>query len=53
MEISWRVAQEHAMQAVALGQACEPPEAALEASPYTTLGDIASATCKFSDAQHK
>lgn len=53
VEISWRQAEEHARTAVAAGQSCKPPEPALEASPLTTLGDIASAMCKFSLAKQR
>ena len=53
MEISWRQAEEHARTAVAAGQSCKPPEPALEASPLTTLGDIASAMCKFPLARQR
>ena len=38
---------------MAAGQSCKPPEPALEASPLTTLGDIASAMCKFSLAKQR
>ncbi len=53
MEISWRQAEEHARTAVAAGQSCKPPEPALEASPLTTLGDIASAMCNFPLARQR
>ena len=51
--MSWRAAEEHALDAVALGQACKPPEPPLEASPLTTLGDIASAMCRFPKAKER
>ena len=53
MEISWRHAEEHAMMAITLGRQCKPTEAALEASPLTTLGDIASAMCHFPIAKQR
>ncbi|KAL0031777.1 hypothetical protein WJX79_006804 [Trebouxia sp. C0005] len=53
IEISWRQAEEHARTAVTAGQSCKPPEPALEASPLTTLGDIASAMCKFPLARQR
>ena len=53
VDISWRQAEEHARMAVAAGQACKPPEPALEASPLTTLGDIASAMCRFPLAKQR
>lgn len=53
MEISWRHAEEHAKTAIMLGRRCKPPEAALEASPLTTMGDIASAMCRFPVAKER
>lgn len=53
MEISWRHAEEHAKTAIVLGRRCKPPEAALEASPLTTMGDIASAMCRFPVAKER
>lgn len=53
MEISWRHAEEHALTAIRLGRQCTPAEAALEASPLTTLGDIASAKCCFPFAKQR
>ena len=53
VDISWKKAQQHAEQAVAAGQRCKPYEAALEASPLTTLGDIASAMCLFNVAKSR
>ena len=53
VDISWKKAQQHAEHAVAAGQRCVPYEAALEASPLTTLGDIASAMCHFAVAKSR
>lgn len=53
MEISWRHAEEHATTAITLGRQCRPVEAALEASPLTTMGDIASAKCCFPLAKQR
>ena len=41
------------MMAITLGRQCKPTEAALEASPLTTLGDIASAMCHFPIAKKR
>lgn len=41
------------MMAITLGRQCKPPEAALEASPLTTMGDIASAMCHFPIAKQR
>ena len=53
VEISWRHAEEHARTAVKLGRRCTPSEAAMEASPLTTMGDIASAMCRFPLAKQR
>ena len=53
MDISWRHAEEHALTAITLGRQCRPAEAALEASPLTTMADIASAKCCFPLAKQR